>query len=284
MCTAMIFGSERTTIADLPPLNRDVRGVIEKFRGGRGFYKQTAHVKPAPPVLRNLLDRYATFTGSAIDVAFTGSAIGIFLEKAWAVRRKNLAHSKKVSPAASLIVGIGLGLSPRLFLYLVNKIIAKLHESYIYIESPPQVLYLREKSFVVQGSIIVFRIGDEPCYRTELRQLSDMKFMERGSYPKDPSNIKLTRNNTVFALKDGRVNIYLSETYFQSKVKILSLPTKEKVTAFGVSADGRIILTGGIDGIRRWELQETKSIQKIIKELSAEDKAKKDIEKFVPTI
>ena len=90
--------------------------------------------------------------------------------------------------------------------------------------------------------------------------------------PSKIKNIKLKntearrKSDWFYRLENGKINIYRNKFDLQKGNKLSSLPTTEKVTAFDVSENGKVIITGGKDGIRKWELLETGKLQGILEE------------------
>jgi len=259
MYTAAIFGSESTTLFNPSKgVYKDVWNVIEKFRGP---YQETVHVKPYPPHVKQLLGRQNSLilafgSGSFLTIGFPLAFTGLssLLER---IKRKSY-----LSSLASLASLAGAVASPFVGLILFAVIIDIITRSYTFIESPPQRLHISDdaETVCVQGTRN-FVVGGP--YRTEYRQLSNMKLKWRGyAIRLGATNTTLKRNGRIYDLEDGQVDIYRSEKHFKLKDKCASLETTEEITAFDVFQDG--IVTAGKDGTRKWELRTTESIQKIL--------------------
>ena len=77
----------------------------------------------------------------------------------------------------------------------------------------------------------------------------------------------LKRNGLTYELKNERVNIYIDDSDdYESGDKLSTLPV-ERVNAFDVSTDGKTIITASEKyGIHKFDLQNTKLINKIMEE------------------
>ena len=265
MYTATVFGSEKYNYPYLG-LGVDVPEIIEGFRGGRDFYKQTAHVKPYPPPLRTLLQNPFTSFTEVLSRFTLGRSIGPIVRSFLGTGLTALEYSLGKYLRKENFAGMYL-----LSLYLVGRVVGRLSKFYTFITSPPQEIIIQKGDiFWVKGSMPI------PCfpefgnwYRLETRFLSNMKFRSRwaskAACPKDP-DVRRDRNGKAYALENGKINIYLDEENFKLKRILGSLPTTKDVTAFDVFNDGKIVVTGGIDGIRKWELQRGEPLQKILEE------------------
>lgn len=277
--SATIFGSKKAT---LPYLGPDIHGLIEEFT--EDLYKETTHIKPYSSFLRKVLvyhpihGDYGGPSEGTFEIANPGSKLGLMLVLGAGIfhaevvgrwlERFNFSFAKR----DLILLGTSIG---NIFMY--DLIISKLLKFRMYIESPPLNIFVKSDQgfFCVTGSLPVSYTAGPDFYRTECRLLSNMDLKWRRLDQIIPSKIKdirlkntesRKRNNWIYQLEGGEVNIYRGELNFELKNKMSSLPTTEKVTAFDVSEDGKIIVTGGKDGIRKWELLKKRKLEKILKE------------------
>lgn len=139
---------------------------------------------------------------------------------------------------------------------------------------------LRKKSHITQicmsPSIDHFSIyypekGFPNKYINEHRSLSDMKYERTAPFTTLPGQgippTLLKRNGLTYELKNERVNIYIDDSDdYESGDKLSTLPV-ERVNAFDVSTDGKTIITASEKyGIHKFDLQNTKLINKIMEE------------------
>jgi len=247
MYSATIIGVAEET--GLPRLGVDVPGLIEQFRGeGDIYYKETFYAKPYPKDWKeqfNITGKYLASVGGELTVprTITGELL-VFLFS------------------------------------LYRGVIDKLSSSYTSIKSPQYIGMISRVNFLnIVGGVPILR-DRGTYYRSEVRDLSSMelriasKGKGRDLILEDPyftedyfMNPKKERKGRIYELEDGEVKIYLSEMDFKSKNEMSSLPTTKNITAFDVSDDGKIIITGGRDGIRKWELQEAEEVEKTFEKL-----------------
>ena len=239
--TVTIFGAERTTLSCLHNLGAKIDKLTDKLQGNN-FYKQIAHIKPNPKELD--------------PSSYNGTQEGrppFFLYESYVARfTRNLDTFTHIKSPKSIKI------SP-------------------YNDSS-------EESFIIQDNFTFsFSGSDKEYVFAEERTLSDMSTQTISANPIFPTTISKNNdrictsanNDWIYALEDGRVNIYLCKDDYSSKNFFSRLPTTE-VTAFYVSQDGKII-TGGKDGIHKWEPREqgTKNLQTILEEAKKDTVSKK---------
>jgi len=301
MYSATLFGAKfekKVTLSDLGP---DIYGLIDEF--AVDLYKETAHIKPYPFFLRKVLSyhyqqgNYGGPEDGMFEIANPNYAlVAIFFQGSYSVAvsmmyigvgailfpflSKPVAYKMFFTGSSILFLGETFRqFYTRVEIYgrLYEKIINRLFKSRTYIESLPLSISVDsdQDSFYVTGSLPVSYIPNSNYYRMECRFLSNMNLRWRRLDQITSSkieDIKLRnaeprkKNNWIYKLEDGEINIYRGELNFKLKNKMSSLPTKEEVTAFDVSKDGKIIVTGSKDGIRKWELQEAKKLETILEE------------------
>ncbi len=287
--SATIFGAKKAT---LPYLGRDIYKLIEEFT--EDLYKKTDHIKPYSSFLRKRLvyySRYGNYGGPSdgmfeiTDQAWRdlGNIVGagtMFLMMTMTILKDKRPDFFRANANLmnKLFGAIGIGGIGSMLAILVFDVITSVSREYrTYIESFPLNISVEsnQDSFCVNGSSPVSHLPGGNYYRTECRSLSNMNLKWRRLDQVTPSkigDIKLKNNKSrkkngwFYRLENGEVNIYKSKLDLQKGNKLSSLPTTEKVTAFDVSEDGKIIVTGGKDGIRKWELLKTKKLETILEE------------------
>jgi len=88
-------------------------------------------------------------------------------------------------------------------------------------------------------------------------------YEKRGSFEVENVMQFAVANDWIYALKkDGKINIYHTfEDKDEVKAEMIGILPATKVTAFEVFKGGKIIVTAGEDGIRKWKLQTTEGTQ-----------------------
>jgi len=262
MYSATMFGAETTDL--LPWLGPDVYALIEEFRG-EDVYKETAHTKPHPSSVTKFLFSLLVPEDWKEPYKILKRNMGFLFIGAlcfWGLKRGISTSSKKLMIGAFVV----------LFSLLSWKVTNKLNNISM-IGLPVKLDIKSDKDLLcVTGESLQYVLGDPltTVHVVEDRCLVNMDFLQRkvfyGSNQFQYCKKVSANNDLIYELKNGKVKIHLPEINFESKNEIKVLPTKEFVTAFDVSGDRGMIVTGGRDGIRKWELQ-APNLQAILEEI-----------------
>jgi len=261
MYTTTIFGTNETTLSQvINTVPEDIYNLIDEFRGENdGFFKETGYIKPYSCSL-DLISKYLPVICATVVFFLTIfkllSKIDFFLTSffSWilAVVTKSAVH--KIVAAFPLFV--------------------KNHQD----EKFPEILFIEkdqdgefsendEEYICIKKNFI--RAGVVIRSVTHYRPLSDMRPKSRA-----PSNhilqtyIPLGDQDpgklVYFKLENWKINAYLPDDYRESKNKLHSLPTSEKVNSFALFKKREVMVTSSERGIIRWESERNKELHKIM--------------------
>ncbi len=301
ICTAPTFGMKETTLPHIPP---ELCKIIDEFSGKNLCYKQTNHLKPHSCLLCLATTDLTLFEEGSRPYNLLRHTTPLL---AFSKVFKSLA-SRQAPLKSNLLLSSAIAIT-----YSAIKSLCFSHHidttPDLTIKCPTNIqIDDYSKQFNVQGKSVVkrhfckgqaFQLQRIHHYRSgyliEYRQSSNMKLRKQQiPTPSSPLFLNLNRAKTkmgkdtpvdgsIIELEDGKVVFYLPDDDCRSEYA--SLPTTEKVTAFDFSyggriedgyIDGRIIITGGKDGIRKWELQERENLDTIIKSMSKTTDADSD--------
>jgi len=270
MGTTTIFGSE-IDIRGLK-VSQDICRVIDDFGGENdGIYEKIGHVKLYSPSLA-LMINYSI-------------PIGIVLSLASLKILSRILPNKSTLLLSCLALVIGCGASAILKVWLGN--------FHLNIKSPVTIGIIPGDEDMEDITIGEQQLPSSAypfnVYRkVEIRSLSDMRLKYIRPllrvvlgvyYPTSAQNLA-ERNNIIFKLNNGKIDVYLSDDYhepiknkkngllskndYESRDKLHSLPTPTNVTAFDTTKRGDLIVALSENGVYKFELQRRKSLYTIM--------------------
>lgn len=294
--TTIIFGPGKKEPA-FPYVPSKICNLIGKFRGEGDFYKETGHIKPYSLWL-DWLKNYTTASKQnpetreeeqknlskmkkqMLNFGAIPSIISIFFLFGLKILSQVLPNKRilqrlivlnKLILGVTLIIGYGCAV-----IYAVVARDAGLKEgSHLSIKSPISSIAINGSSAFILGS------GKPSVEMISLSDMKSKKTLPCGDaivYNLSSENKIHKTDSLIYLLKNKKVSIYLANDLlkngkFRDKTtiekKLLDLPTQKDITAFDVSKNGEIIITGGEDRVRKWELQKNKNLFIIIESMRA---------------
>jgi len=266
MCATTIFGSEVNICGlKVPP---DICNLIDELSGDNdGIYEKIGHVKPYSHLKKYI--QYVTrisVTAVSTVVLFLTVYKGLF--KAFPTLFKAFPEVMALySPLVSLFC------NSCVLMRFIDSSVA----SHLGTKSP--------RAIAIWDDFKEIAISGDPIRKPEIRSFSNMQLKDVSPLARPVVHKALVEKNeiTYKLTSNGKLDIYLANNDYeppkdtsnnpqhkhdyQSKNKLSSLPTTEKIITFAVS-ESRIIVTASKEkdgiGLKKWKLQPRKGLHEIM--------------------